>query len=155
MAGAHRFPEPILTKKEFGPNSSSESESWAGWAALLPSNPPWLSLAEMEGGGYGSCSTGEEEADEQCSGGPVDHKQRQHMGGGEGVEGGMKHTQIQATSHRSEHTHTHARLNSDTSKTNRETSAFVSATSPQQGATMQTSEMTLRYNRKGKCLALV
>lgn len=54
----------------------------------------------MEGGGYGSCSTGEEEADEQCSGGPVDHKQTTH--GGE-----MKHTQAQATSQKRTHTHTH------------------------------------------------
>lgn len=28
--GAYRFPEPVLTKNELGPNSSSESESWAG-----------------------------------------------------------------------------------------------------------------------------
>lgn len=72
------FPEPVLTKNELGPNSSSESESWArsgaGWAAQLPRNLPWLSLAaDKEGGGYGSCScwTGEEEAEEQCRGRPV------------------------------------------------------------------------------------
>ena len=126
VAGVYRFPEPVLTKNEFGPNSSSESESWAGWAALLPSNLPWLSLAAMEGGGYGSCSTGEEEADEQCSGGPVDHKQRQTHGGG-----GMKHTQTLPTSQEhNTHPHTHARLNSDPSKTKREASAFVGYLSP-------------------------
>lgn len=125
VAEAYRFPEPVLTKNELGPNSSSESESWAGWAALLPSNPPWLSLAAMEGGGYGSCSTGEEEADEQCSGGPVDHKQRQTHGGE------MKHTQTLPTSQEhNTHPHTHARLNSDPSKTKRDTSAFVGYPSP-------------------------
>lgn len=30
VAGVYRFPEPVLTKNELGPNSSSESESWAG-----------------------------------------------------------------------------------------------------------------------------
>lgn len=131
-AGVYRFPEPVLTKNELGPNSSSESESWAGWAALLPSNPPWLSLAAMEGGGYGSCSTGEEEADEQCSGGPVDHKQRQTHGGE------MKHTQTHPTSqehntHPHPHVHAHTRM---------QDVSFKSATSVLLGGPMQTNVMS-------------
>lgn len=59
--------------------------------------------------------------------------------------GEMKHTQTQATTHRSimrTPTHTHAKLNSDTLKTNRGTSAFVTAITLQLGRTMQTNEMT-------------
>lgn len=44
--------------------------------------------------------------------------------------------------------HTPARLNSDTSKTNRDTSAFVTATSFQLGKTIQTNEMTSRLRRE-------
>lgn len=39
-------------------------------------------------------------------------------------------------------THTHAKLNSDTLKTKRGTSAFVTAITLQLGRTMQTNEMT-------------
>lgn len=76
LAGTQRFPEPLLTKNELGTNSSSESESWVGWATPLPSNLLWLSLAGGEGGGEGDCSIGVDEADEQCKGGPVNHKHK-------------------------------------------------------------------------------
>lgn len=87
MAATQRFPEPLLTKNELGTNSSSESESAAGWAAPLPSNRPGPSLAGGEGIGEGDCSGGVEEADEQRRGGPEGHKhtrthrERRGMGG--------------------------------------------------------------------------
>lgn len=91
LAATQRFPEPLLTKNELGTNSSSESESAAGWAAPLPSNRPGPSLAGGEGGGEGDCSGGVEEADEQRRGGPAGHRHTHTERRGETGGGGRTH----------------------------------------------------------------
>lgn len=68
--GTYRLPESVLTKKELGTNSSSESESGFACVILLLSNIRWFSWTSEGGGGELYCSTGVDEAVEQGKGGP-------------------------------------------------------------------------------------